>query len=68
MSYEFHQSGKEHPDTFMRLFLASLTRSARYWSNVLPRLSLTIPEYLEQVFLKRWGVVESMASLYSQYL
>jgi hypothetical protein len=27
--YEFHQSGKEHPDTFMRLFLNSLTGSAR---------------------------------------
>jgi hypothetical protein len=27
--YEFHQSGKEHPDTFMRLFLASLTGNAR---------------------------------------
>jgi hypothetical protein len=23
-SYDFHQYGKEHPDTFMRLFFASL--------------------------------------------
>jgi hypothetical protein len=27
--YDFHQSGQEHPDTFMRLFLSSLTGSAR---------------------------------------
>jgi hypothetical protein len=27
--YEFHQSGEEHPDTFMRLFLNSLTENAR---------------------------------------
>jgi hypothetical protein len=26
------------------------------------------PEDLEQIFLKRWGVVESMVSIYSQYL
>jgi hypothetical protein len=67
-SYEFHQSGKEHPNTFMRLFLASLTGNARDWSNALPSGSLTTPEDLEQVFLKIWGVVENMASLYSQYL
>jgi hypothetical protein len=52
----------------MRLFLASLTRNAKEWSNTLPSGSLTTHEYLEQVFLKRWGVVENMASLYSQYL
>jgi hypothetical protein len=67
-SYEFHQSWKEHPDTFMRLFLASPTRNAREWSNALPSRSLTTPKYLEQVFLKRWSVVENMASLYSQHL
>jgi hypothetical protein len=30
--YEFHQSG-EHPDTSMRLFVSSLTGSARIWIN-----------------------------------
>jgi hypothetical protein len=67
-SYDFHQSRKEHPDTFMKLFLASLTRDARKWSTNLPRKSLTTCEDLEQVFLQRWGVMEDMASLYSQYL
>jgi hypothetical protein len=52
----------------MRLFLASLTGDARKWSTKLPRKSLTTCEDLEQVFLKRWGVMENMASLYSQYL
>jgi hypothetical protein len=67
-SYDFHQSGKEHPDTFMRLFFASLTGDARKWSTNLPRKILTTCEDLEQVFLQRWGVMEDMASLYSQYL
>jgi hypothetical protein len=67
-SYDFHQSGKEHPDTFMRLFFASLTGNARKWSTKLPSKSLTTCEDLEQVFLQRWGVMEDMASLYSQYL
>ena len=52
----------------MRIFLASLTGSTKDWSNALPSGSLTTPEDLEQVFLKIWGVVENMASLYSQHL
>jgi hypothetical protein len=64
-SYDFHQSGKEHPDTFMKLFFASLTGDARKWSTNFPSKILTTCEDLEQVFLQRWGVMEDMASLYS---
>jgi hypothetical protein len=39
-SYDFHQSGKEHLDIFMKLFLASLTGDARKWSTNLPSKSL----------------------------
>jgi hypothetical protein len=67
-SYDFHQYGKEHLDIFMKFFLASLTGDARKWSINLPRKILTTCEYLEQDFLQRWGVMENMASLYSQYL
>jgi hypothetical protein len=67
-SYEFHLSGKEHPDTFMRLIFASLTREARKWSTKLPSKSIKTCEDWERVFLKRWGVEENMTSLYSQYL
>jgi hypothetical protein len=52
----------------MRLFLNSLTGNARNWINTLPSGSLKTPEYLEQDFMRRWGKVESMASIYSQYL
>jgi hypothetical protein len=52
----------------MRLFFASLTGNVRKWSTKLPRKILTTCEDLEQVFLQRWGVMEDMASLYSQYL
>jgi hypothetical protein len=52
-SYDFHQSGKEHLDTFMRLFFASLTGDARKWSTNLPSKSLTTCEYLEKVFPQR---------------
>jgi hypothetical protein len=52
----------------MRLFLASLTGNAKKWSTKLPRKSLKTREDLEQVFLKIWGVIESMATLYSQYI
>ena len=67
-SYDFHHFGKEHPDTFMRLFFASLTGDARKWITNLPSKSLTTCEYLEVVFLQRWCMMEDMASLYSQYL
>ena len=66
--YDFHQSRKEHLDTFMRLCFASLTRDARKWSTNLPSKSLTTCEDLEKVFLQIWGMMEDMASLYSQYL
>jgi hypothetical protein len=66
--YEFHQSGKEHLDTFMRLFLNSLTGSAIIWINKLPSESLKTPEDLKWDFKKRWGKEESMASFYYQYL
>jgi hypothetical protein len=52
----------------MRLFLASLTRDARKWSTTLPSKSIKTCEYLERVFLKIWGVIESMATLYARYL
>jgi hypothetical protein len=52
----------------MRLFLVSLTGNARDWINTLSSGSLKTPEDVEQSFLKRWGRVESMASIYSQYL
>jgi hypothetical protein len=53
-SYDFHQSGKEHPDTFMRLLFTSLTGNDRKWNTNIPRKILTICEYLEQVFLQIW--------------
>jgi hypothetical protein len=52
----------------MKLFLASLTRDARKWSTNFPSKSLTTCEDLEKVFLQIWGMMEDMASLYSQYL
>jgi hypothetical protein len=67
-NYEFHLSGNEHLDTFMRLCLVSLTGDARKWSTKLPSKSLKTCEDLEQVFLKRWGVVENMAALYARYI
>jgi hypothetical protein len=67
-SYDFHQSGKEHRDTFMKLFLASRTGNARKWSTNLPRKILTTYGDLEQMFLQIWGAIEDMAYLYSQYL
>jgi hypothetical protein len=67
-SYDFYQSGKEHPETFMRLLFSSLTRDAIKWSTSLPIKSLTTCEYLEKVILQIWGVMEDMASLYSHYL
>jgi hypothetical protein len=53
---------------FMRLFLNSLTGSARTWINNLPSGSLKTPEDLKWDFMNRWGKEESMASFYSQYL
>jgi hypothetical protein len=52
----------------MKLFLASLTGNARKWRTKLPSKSLKNREYLEQVFLKRWGVIECIATLYAQYI
>ena len=52
----------------MRLFLNSLTGNVRNWINTLPSGSLKTPKDLEQVFMRTWGKVESMASIYSQYL
>jgi hypothetical protein len=66
--YEFHQSREEYPDTFMRLFVISLTGSARGWINGLPNGSIKTLEDLEQAFKKRWCKEESMAFFYSQYL
>jgi hypothetical protein len=65
--FHFHQSGQEHPDVFLRLFVSSLTGSARRWINKLPKGSIKTPEDLEQVFKKDWCEKESMDSLYSQY-
>jgi hypothetical protein len=66
--FEFHQSGQEHPDVFMRLFASSLTGSARGWINGLPNGSIKTPEDLERAFKDRWCKKESMASFYSQFL
>jgi hypothetical protein len=66
--YDFHQSGKEPPDKFMILFFTSLTGDAIKWGTNLPSKILTTCENLEKVFLQRWGVMEDMASIYSQYL
>jgi hypothetical protein len=66
-AFQFHQSGQEHPDVFLRLFVSSLTRSARKWINKLPKGSIKSPEDLEQAFQKDWCEKESMDSLYSQY-
>jgi hypothetical protein len=48
--FQFHQSGQEHPDVFMRLFASSLTGSARIWINGLPNGSIKTPEELERAF------------------
>jgi hypothetical protein len=65
--FQFHQSGQEHLDVFLRLFVSSLIRSARRWINKLSKGSIKTPEDLEQVFKKNWCEKESMDSLYSQY-
>jgi hypothetical protein len=66
-AFQFHQSGREHPDVFLRLFMSSLTRSARIWINKLLKGSIKTPEDLEQAFKKDWCEKENMDSLYSQY-
>jgi hypothetical protein len=66
-AFQFHQSGQEHPDVFLRLFVSSLTGSARRWINKLPKGSIKTPEDIEQAFQKDWCEKESMDSLYSQY-
>jgi hypothetical protein len=67
-AFQFHQSGQEHPDVFLRLFVSSLTGSARKWINRLPKGSIKSPEDLEQAFQKDWCEKENMDSLYSQYI
>jgi hypothetical protein len=67
-AFQFHQSGQEHPDVFLRLFVSSLTGSARRWINRLPKGSIKNPEDLEQAFQKDWCEKENMDSLYSQYI
>jgi hypothetical protein len=52
-AFQFHQSGQEHPDVFLRLFVSSLTGSARRWINKLPKGSIKTPEDLEQAFQER---------------
>jgi hypothetical protein len=36
-AFQFHQSGQEHPDVFLRLFVSSLTGSARRWIKKIPK-------------------------------
>jgi hypothetical protein len=67
-AFQFHQSRQEHPDVFLRLFVSSLTGSARRWINKLPKGSIKTPEDLEQAFKKDWCEKESIDSLYSQYI
>jgi hypothetical protein len=67
-AFHFHQSGQDHPDVFLRLFVSSLTGSSRRWINKLPKGSIKTPEDLEQAFKKDWCEKESMDSLYSQYI
>jgi hypothetical protein len=67
-AFQFHQSGQEHPDVFLRLFVSSLTGSARRWVNKLPKGCIKIPKDLQQAFKKDWCEKESMDSLYSQYI
>jgi hypothetical protein len=67
-AFQFHQSGQEHPDVFLRLFVSSLTGSARKWIHRLPKGSIKNPEDLEQAFQRDWCEKESMDSLYSQYM
>jgi hypothetical protein len=66
-AFQFHQSRQEHLDVFLRLFVSSLTGSARRWINKLPKGSIKTPEDLEQAFKKKWCEKESMDFLYSQY-
>jgi hypothetical protein len=47
-SFEFHQTGQEHPDVFMRLFASSLTGDAKTWIESLPKGSIKTPEELEK--------------------
>jgi hypothetical protein len=67
-SFEFHQTGQEHPDLFMRLFASSLTEDATTWIKSLPKGSIKTPEELEKAFKIRWCKQENAQSLYSQYI
>ena len=53
--FEFHQSGQEHPNIFMRLFASSLIGTAKNWSNTQPSGSFKTPEDLNELS-KRGGV------------
>jgi hypothetical protein len=66
-AFQFHQYGQEHLDVFLRLFVRSLTGSARRWINKLPKGRIKTLEDIEQAFKKYWCEKESMDSLYSQY-
>jgi hypothetical protein len=67
-AFQFHQSRQEHPDVFLRIFVSSLTESARKWINRLLKGSIKNPEDLEQAFQRDWCEKENMDSLYSQYM
>jgi hypothetical protein len=49
-AFNFHQSGQEHPDVFLRLFVSSLIRSARRWIKKFSKGSIKTPEDIEQAF------------------
>jgi hypothetical protein len=66
-AFQFHLSRQEHPDVFLRLFVISLTGSARKWINRLSKGSIKSPEDLEQAFQIDCCEKESMDSLYCQY-
>jgi hypothetical protein len=66
--FQFHRSGQEHSDVFIRIFVSSLTRSARKSISKLSKRRIKTPEDLEQIFKKSWCEKESMDSHYSQFL
>jgi hypothetical protein len=67
-SFYFHQTGKGHPDVFMRLFASSLIEDSKIWIDTYPKGSLKNPKELEGAFKIRWYNDEHTQNLYSQYV
>jgi hypothetical protein len=65
-NFEFHQTGQEHPDIFMRLFASSLIGKAKTWIESYLKGGIKTPKEPEKAFRIRWCNQENAQSLYSQ--